>query len=77
MYVNNRSGVVNAWLFKHSTNTISPTDAKLSNGMDNKAQLTSPGVLVSFGFQIVVVDYCDEYEMMSIETSDLVNRSIA
>jgi len=32
--------------FNHSTNTISPTDAKLANGMENKAQLRSPGVLV-------------------------------
>jgi len=33
-------------LFKHSTNTISPTDAKKSNGMENQAQMKSPGVLV-------------------------------
>jgi hypothetical protein len=33
-------------LFKHSTNTISPTDAKKTNEMENKAQLRSPGVLV-------------------------------
>jgi hypothetical protein len=33
-------------LFDHSIHTISPTDATWSNGMENKAQLGSPGVLV-------------------------------
>jgi hypothetical protein len=30
-------------LFKHSTNTISPTDAKKANGMEDKALVGSIG----------------------------------
>jgi hypothetical protein len=32
-------------LLKHLTNIISLTDAKLANGLKNKAQFKSPGVL--------------------------------
>ena len=50
-------------LSKHSTNTISPTDATYANGMENMAQLRSPGVLVRIRFHFVLDDYCDQYEM--------------
>jgi len=61
-------------LFKHSTNTISPTDATLANGMENMAQLRSPRVLVrSVRFHFALDDYCDEYEMKSMENRHLVN----
>jgi len=35
-------------LFEHSTNTISPTDAKYAIGMENNAQLRGPGVVLEF-----------------------------
>jgi len=60
-------------LFKRSTNTISPTDATLANGMENKAQLRSPGVLVRVRFHFVLVDNCDEYEMKPMENRHRVN----
>ena len=50
-------------LFKHLTNTISPTDAKYSNGMENEVLVRSPGVLVGVRFHFVLVDYSDEYQM--------------
>jgi len=53
-------------LFTHSTEKISLTDAKYANGMENKAQLRSPGVLVRVWLHLVWVDYSDEYEMMSM-----------
>ena len=34
--------------------------------MENKAQLRSPGVLVSVRFHFVLDDYGDEYEMMAM-----------
>jgi len=43
---NFQGSVIKVHLFKHSTNTISSTDAKLSNGMENKALGRSRGVLV-------------------------------
>jgi hypothetical protein len=53
-------------LFKHSTNTISPTDTKLANGMESKLQLRSPGVFLRIQFHLVLNDYGDEYEMMAM-----------
>ena len=53
-------------LFKHSTNAISQTDAKLAIGMENKAQFRSPGVLVRIQFHFVLDDYSDESEMMAM-----------
>jgi len=42
--IDNHLGSVNmVRLFKHSTNTISPTDAKVANGMENKALMGSIG----------------------------------
>jgi len=64
-------------LFNHSTNTISPTDGKESTAMENKAQLRSRGVLVRVQFHFVLVDYCDEYEMMLMVNRYLVNGIIA
>ena len=64
-------------LFKHSTNTISPTDAKKSNGMENQAQMKSPGVLVRVWSHFVLVDYSDESEMMSMVHRYLVNWILA
>jgi len=64
-------------LFKHSTNTISPTDAKWAIGMENKAQLRSPGVLVRIRFHFVLDDYSDEYEMIAMVNWYLVNWIIA
>jgi hypothetical protein len=60
-------------LFKHSTNTISPTDATYTNGMENMAQLRILGVLVRVRFHFVLDDNCDEYEMKSMENRHLVN----
>jgi hypothetical protein len=51
---------------KHSTNTISPTDAKQANEMDNIAQLRSPGALVRLQFHFVLDDYSDKYEIMAM-----------
>jgi hypothetical protein len=59
--------------FKHSTNTISPTDATYTNGMENMVQLRSPGVLVRVRFHFVLDDYCDESEMKSMVNKHLVN----
>jgi hypothetical protein len=53
-------------LFNHSTNTISATDGELSTVRENKGQLQSGGVLVGVRFHFVLVDYCDQYEMMSM-----------
>jgi len=64
-------------LFKHSTNTISQNDAKLSNSMENKVQLRSLGELVIDQLHCVLVDNCDEYEMMSMVNRYLVNWNIA
>jgi hypothetical protein len=65
---------INVRLFKHSTNTISPTDATSANGMENMAHLRRPGVLVSsVRLHFVLDDYCDEYEMKSMENRHLVN----
>ena len=64
-------------LFKHSTNTITPTDAKSANGMENEAQWRSPGVLVIIRFCSMLDDYSDEYEMMAMVNWDLVNWIIA
>jgi hypothetical protein len=50
-------------LVKHSTNTISPTDATYTNGMENRAQLRSLGGLVRVRFHFMFDDNCDEYEM--------------
>jgi hypothetical protein len=58
---------------KHSTNTISPTDAKLANDMQKKAQLRSPGVLVRVRLHFLLDDYSDEYEMMAMVNRYLVN----
>jgi len=55
-------------LFKHSTNSISPTDANQANGMESKAQLRSPGVFVRIRFHFVLDDLSDEYEMMAMVT---------
>ena len=63
--------------FIHSTNTISPTDAKSLTVRENKAQLRIPGVLVRVRFHFMLVDYCDEYEMMLLVNRYLVNRIIA
>jgi hypothetical protein len=52
--------------FKLSTNTISVTEAKLANEMDNIAQLRSPGAVVRVRSHFVLEDYCDEYEMMAM-----------
>jgi len=41
------------------------------------AQLRSPGVLVRVRFHFVLDDYCDEYEMKSMENRHLVNWIIA
>jgi hypothetical protein len=61
-------------LFKNSTNTISPTDATYANGMENMAHLRSPGILVRcVRFHFVLDDYCDAYEMKSMEYRHLVN----
>jgi hypothetical protein len=60
-------------LFKHSTNTIPPIDATWANGMDNMVQSRSPGVLVRVRFHFVLDEYCDEYEMKSMENRHLVN----
>jgi len=60
-------------LFTHSTNTISPTDAPWAIRMENKAQLRSPGILVRIRFHFVLDDYSDEYEMMAMVNSHLVN----
>jgi hypothetical protein len=60
-------------LSHHSTNTISPTDAKLSAGMENKTQLGRLGVLIRVRFHLVFVDYYDQYEMMSMVNRYLVN----
>jgi len=60
-------------LFNHSTNTILPTDANQSTGRESKAQLRIPGVLVRVRFHFVLVDYCDEYEKMSLVNRYLVN----
>jgi len=64
-------------LFKYSTNNISPTDAKQANGVENKVQLRSLGVLVRVQFHFVLDDYCNESKMKSIENRYLVNRIIA
>jgi len=64
-------------LFNHSPNTIPPTDAKYSNGMDNKGHLRSSGVLVTVRFHFVLVDFGDKYEMMSIVNRYLVTWIIA
>jgi len=52
-------------LFNHSTNTISLTDAKTSNGMENKGWLRSPGLFVRVCLLFVLADYSDEYKTMS------------
>jgi hypothetical protein len=43
-------------LFNHSSNTISLTDAKLTNEMENMTQVRSPGVLVRVRFHFVLDD---------------------
>jgi hypothetical protein len=53
-------------LFNHSTNTISPTDAKYANEMENMAHLRSPGALVRVRIHFVLDDCSDEYEMMAM-----------
>jgi hypothetical protein len=60
-------------LLNHSTNTISPTDATLANGMENMAHLRSPGLLVRVQFNFLLDDYCDEYVMKSMENRHLIN----
>jgi len=64
-------------LFKHPTNTVSPTDAKLSNCLENKVLGNSPGVLVRVQLHLMLVDYCNEYEMKSMINRYLVNWIIA
>jgi len=48
-----------------------------ANVMENMVQLRSPGVLVRVRFNFVIDDYCDEYEMKSMENRLLVNWIIA
>ena len=75
---NNYQGSENkVCLLKHSTNTISPTDAKWANGWENKMQLMCRRVLVGVWFNLVLDDYCNEYEIKSMENRYLVNRIIA
>jgi hypothetical protein len=56
---NHQGSEIKVYLFKHSTNTISPTDATLANGMENMAQLRSLGVLVRVQFHFVLDVNCD------------------
>jgi hypothetical protein len=65
MNANYQGSVFKGCLFKYSTNTISPTDAKQSNGKGDMGLWTSPGVLVRDQFRFVLVDYSDEYVMKS------------
>jgi len=74
---NYQSSEMKVLLFTHSTNTISPTDAPWAIRMENKAQLRSPGILVRIRFHFVLDDYSDEYEMMAMVNSHLVNWMIA
>jgi len=73
MNKNHQANKIKVCLIKHSPNTISPTNAKYSNGMEKKAQLRSPGVWVRVQFHFVLIDYCDEYEMKSMVNRYLVN----
>jgi len=45
---NYKGSEINVPVFKTSTTTISPPDAKWAYWMENKAQVRSPGVLVRF-----------------------------
>jgi len=74
---NDQGNEINVRLFKHSTNTILPTDATYANDMEDMAQLRSFEVLVSVRFHFVLDDYSDEYEMWSMENRHLVNWIIA
>jgi len=65
--------IIKVCLFKQSTNTILPTGAKYSKGMENQALGRSPGVLVIVRLLFVLVDYCNEYEMKLMINRYLVN----
>jgi len=65
--------VIKVCLFKHSTSTISPTDGKYSNGMENQALGRCPGVLVRVRLLFVLIDYCNEYEIRLMLNRYLVN----
>jgi hypothetical protein len=60
-------------LVKHSTNNITRTVAKWSNRTDNQAQLRSPEVLVRVQSHLVLLNYCDQYEMMPMLNRLLIN----
>ena len=68
-----QGSVMKVPLFKHSTNSISPTDAHWANGMKNKAQLRSPEVFVRIRFHFILDDYSDGYQMMAMVNRYLVN----
>jgi hypothetical protein len=65
--------VIKVRLFKQSTNTVSPTDAKKANKRNNQAQLRSKETLVGVRFHFVFDNYSDEYEMMAMVNRYLVN----
>jgi len=69
-------GVIKVRLIKHSTKTISPTGAKYSNDMENKALVSRLGVLVRARFHLMLVDYNDESEMKLRIDRYLVNCDI-
>jgi hypothetical protein len=41
-------------------------EAKLANGMENKVELMSPGVLVRIQSHFGLDDNCDEYQMTAV-----------
>ena len=74
---NDLGSVIKVRLLEHSTNTVSPTDVKQSNDMDDDALVGSPGVLVRVQFHFVLDDYGDEYGMNSMIKRYLVNCNLA
>ena len=66
--------VIKIPLTKHSTNTISPTDA---NRQMVRRIRRLWGVLVRALFHFMLVDYIDEYEMQPMINRYLVNGNIA